>query len=413
MSKPAILRQSALVRARTYAALGALTLVAACSSSSDRFGSFDGGQATAGSGASVHTSSIPPQSVSVSAQRLDSPASTAPSAATYRSGEGSVVVAQGQTLYSIARTHNVKVGDLIAVNNLQPPYELRAGQTIRLPAHAGGSGPAVQVASSNAGVRAEPAGFSIHDVQQGETLYRISQTYGVQPAQLAAYNDIPPPYIVRAGQKVRVPTSNVRTAALTTSGGTMTDAGTVSQPARPAAAPAQPAPQADRVAAAEPKAAPPAPQAAEAQGGKSDKVAALPQPPKMTAAKFRWPVKGKVISSFGNKDNGARNDGINLSVPEGTSVRAAENGVVAYAGNELKGYGNLILIRHADNWVTAYGHNSELLVKRGDTVERGQIIAKAGSTGSVTSPQLHFEIRKGAQAVDPLKYLSPTHVAGG
>jgi murein DD-endopeptidase MepM/ murein hydrolase activator NlpD len=121
---------------------------------------------------------------------------------------------------------------------------------------------------------------------------------------------------------------------------------------------------------------------------------------------LRWPVRGKVISAYGSKPNGLKNEGINIAVPEGTSIRAAESGVVAYAGNELKGYGNLVLIRHDGGWVTAYAHAKELLVKRGDTVKRGDIIAKAGQTGSVSSPQLHFEVRKGATAMDPVKYLS-------
>ena len=123
---------------------------------------------------------------------------------------------------------------------------------------------------------------------------------------------------------------------------------------------------------------------------------------------LRWPVKGKIISGFGNKPGGLKNEGINIAVPEGTSIRAAEGGVVAYAGNELKGYGNLVLIRHPGGYVTAYAHAKELLVKRGDTVERGGVIGKAGQTGSVSSPQLHFEVRKGATALDPNKFLTST-----
>ena len=121
---------------------------------------------------------------------------------------------------------------------------------------------------------------------------------------------------------------------------------------------------------------------------------------------FRWPVRGRVIAGFGPKPTGQQNDGINLAVPEGTPVKAAEDGVVAYAGNELKGYGNLVLVRHANGYVTAYAHASELMVKRGDSVKRGQMIAKSGQTGNVTSPQLHFEIRKGATPVDPMQYLA-------
>jgi murein DD-endopeptidase MepM/ murein hydrolase activator NlpD len=121
---------------------------------------------------------------------------------------------------------------------------------------------------------------------------------------------------------------------------------------------------------------------------------------------FRWPVRGKVITSYGAKPNGKANDGINLSVPEGTPVRAAEDGVVDYSGNEQKSYGNLILIRHSNGYVTAYAHASEVLVRRGDAIKRGQIIAKSGQSGDVGSPQLHFEIRKGSLPVDPLQFLN-------
>jgi murein DD-endopeptidase MepM/ murein hydrolase activator NlpD len=121
--------------------------------------------------------------------------------------------------------------------------------------------------------------------------------------------------------------------------------------------------------------------------------------------KLRWPVQGKILTSFGQRDDGTHNDGINLSVPMGTPVHAAEGGTVAYAGSELKGYGNLILVRHDNGWVTAYAHNEELLVKRGDKVQRGQIIAKAGRTGSVDQPQVHFELRQGSKPVDPVPFM--------
>jgi murein DD-endopeptidase MepM/ murein hydrolase activator NlpD len=149
-----------------------------------------------------------------------------------------------------------------------------------------------------------------------------------------------------------------------------------------------------RVATPEPAAAP------ENPTKKAEAVAAAKMP------QFRWPVTGHVIEAFGARPNGTTNDGINLAVPAGTPIKAAEDGVVAYAGNELKGYGNLVLVRHADNYVSAYANASELLVKRGDTVKRGQVIARAGQTGNVTSPQLHFEIRKGSTPVDPRKYLA-------
>ena len=189
--------------------------------------------------------------------------------------------------------------------------------------------------------------------------------------------------------------------------------------AEPAVAPAAPAAPAQQMAALSPPATrvvtPAAPQqsARLAQSNvqveeKPVEPAANATPSETTSARpsFRWPVRGKVITGYGAKTNGKANDGINLAVPEGTPVKAAEDGVVAYSGNELKGYGNLILVRHSNGYVTAYAHASELMVKRGDTIKRGQIIAKSGQTGEVGSPQLHFEIRKGSSAVDPLQFLN-------
>ena len=120
---------------------------------------------------------------------------------------------------------------------------------------------------------------------------------------------------------------------------------------------------------------------------------------------FRWPATGRVISKFGDRRRGERNDGIDISVPEGTSVKAAENGVVIYSGNELQDYGNLLLVRHDGGWVSAYAHNKSLNAKRGDKVNRGQIIAKSGRTGNAVRPMIHFELRKDANPVNPQKYL--------
>ena len=120
---------------------------------------------------------------------------------------------------------------------------------------------------------------------------------------------------------------------------------------------------------------------------------------------FIWPVKGRLISGFGPTDNGLHSDGINIAAPAGTQVRAVDNGLVAYAGSELKGFGNLLLIRHSDGLITAYAHNGKLLVAKGDVVKQGQVVATVGKTGNVESPQLHFEVRQGTQAVDPEQYL--------
>lgn len=121
---------------------------------------------------------------------------------------------------------------------------------------------------------------------------------------------------------------------------------------------------------------------------------------------FMWPVRGRVIAGFGRSVNGERNDGINIAGEPGTPIRAAASGTVTYTGNELKGYGNLVLIRHGDGFVTAYAHAESIRVSRGDHVERGQIIGTIGETGDVDQPQLHFEIRRGVEPVDPRRYLA-------
>lgn len=253
--------------------------------------------------------------------------------------------------------------------------------------------PAPQVAATSGGA---------HVVAPGETLSSIARNYGVTRGALAAANGIDINTQVRTGQKLVMPVAGA--------------------PATPApVVAAAPKPAAPAVVAAAPAAAPkPAPVVATAPA--TPAPANAPKPQTIAAVKasetpdeireaaagpqFRWPVRGRIISGYGPKPGGQQNEGINISVPEGTAVKAAEDGVVAYAGSELKGYGNLVLIKHADGWVTAYANNSALDVKKGDTVKRGQVIAKAGQTGNVTSPQLHFEIRKGSQPVDPSQYLA-------
>jgi murein DD-endopeptidase MepM/ murein hydrolase activator NlpD len=245
-----------------------------------------------------------------------------------------------------------------------------------------------------------------HLVQSGDTAWNISQRYGISVDQLAAANG--GSTTVRIGQRIVIPGAHG-------SGGQGVQLASLNPTDVPSAAPAAPMPEVP-IAAAEPaprpvRTAPASEQVAIApQSGNAGSVAPLaPQPSAETATtEFRWPVRGRVISGFGKKPNGERNDGINLAVPEGTSVKAAEDGTVIYAGNELKSYGNLVLIRHANGWVSAYAHNSKLEVKRGDKVERGQVIALSGMSGGVTTPQVHFELRKDAAPVDPLKFLTET-----
>ncbi len=169
-------------------------------------------------------------------------------------------------------------------------------------------------------------------------------------------------------------------------------------------------PTVTNVAKAEPaKAAP----VAEAPAAKPVRTAALEPTAKSDASpaaasaedaspEFRWPARGRIIQGF----KAGKSEGISIAVPEGTAVKAAEGGTVAYAGSELKGYGNLVLIRHPNGFVSAYAHNGELMVKRGETVKRGQVVAKSGQSGDVSSPQLQFQLRKGSTPVDPTQYLA-------
>lgn len=237
-----------------------------------------------------------------------------------------------------------------------------------------------------------------HVVAPGETLSSIARNNGLSRGELASANGIDINAMVRIGQKLTIPGA---------SGGTVVAAAPKPAPAAPAT------PKPTPVVASAPAKPASTPVAQAPAGPKPQTIAAVkpsetPDDIRTAAAgpQFRWPVRGRVISGFGPKPGGQQNEGINISVPEGTSVKAAEDGVVAYAGSELKGYGNLVLIKHADGWVTAYANNSTLDVKKGDTVKRGQVIAKAGQTGNVTSPQVHFEIRKGSQPVDPSQHLA-------
>ena len=327
---------------------------------------------------------------------------------------GTVEVGPGMTLYSIARANNLTVAQLAAANNIKPPYAVRTGQSLRIP---GSSSPAVPETTTASAAparpvlqpaRAEPpttlAAKGSHTVGNGETLFSLGRKYGVSPYAIADANGLPHDTQLKLGQTVKIP-----------SGGKAAPSSVPFAKAQPAEPPknkvaAIPEPEAIEEAPASKPVAPSAP-AAEAPSAQPEKLAEAPAAPEAATSGMRWPVRGKVISGFGPKSNGLKNEGINIAVPEGTSIRAAESGVVAYAGNELKGYGNLVLVRHADGYVTAYAHAKELFVKRGDTVKRGDVIAKAGQTGSVSSPQLHFEVRKGATALDPMKYLSSSTAA--
>ncbi|WP_454619200.1 peptidoglycan DD-metalloendopeptidase family protein [Bradyrhizobium cenepequi] len=313
-------------------------------------------------------------------------------------GGTTIIVGTSDTLEVLSKRYNVSTAEILRANGYKGPRALSPGQQLIIPRPATvAAAPAPAVAppaSKPVAVAATGGGF--HYVNKGDTLHSIARQHHISPSELAKANHLDQSAKLSLGMKLTVPGAKTAAAA---------PAAPAVAPA-PAAAPAAPAPKV--VATAQPQAARLVQPAAnvEAPTPAAEPVAVKPSETTSSLPTFRWPARGKVITGYGAKTNGKSNDGINLAVPEGTPVKAAEDGVVAYSGNELKGYGNLILVRHSNGYVTAYAHASELLVKRGDTIKRGQVIAKSGQSGEVTSPQLHFEIRKGSSPVDPLQFLN-------
>jgi LysM repeat protein len=314
------------------------------------------------------------------------PARDAGSWAGESSIEGPVYyVRRGDMVSIIAQRAGVEWQRLAMANGLGAPYTIYPGQALRIP-YAGGAdqwarpapmlvaattpepaaaGPiriAVEevpppepsrvaehaaAASPTSGVAAELPADGVYRVQAGEHLLAIARKFGVPMQQIAALNGLTAPYTLHIGQKLQLPVAV---------------AGAPTPSAKPAAHIASPA---------------------------------------LSGDGFLWPVQGKVVARFGESTDGLRRDGINIEARKGAPVRAAEDGVVVYADEGIRGYGRMILLRHSDDYVTTYAHNATLLVSVGDVVRRGQIIARVGDTGSVDGAQLHFEIRKGLKPLDP------------
>jgi len=262
-----------------------------------------------------------------------------------RPKNGEVEVAAGDTLYSVSKKYQVTLRDLIKQNDLTPPYNLKAGTKIIIP---------------------KP---NYYEVKVGDTLYGISRAHNMKIDNLIEINDLKEPYSVKVGDRIRIAKMEevVKTA------------------------PAEKPQSNYRIS-----------NAAKVEEPKSEGFI------EKTLDKFNhfsWPVKGRVVSKFGPKSGGLYNDGINIKAKEGSEVRASEDGVVAYVGNELKGYGNLVIVKHSGGWITAYAHLANASAKRGQEVKKGQKIGTVGATGNVTSPQLYFGLRKGRDAVNPENYL--------
>jgi murein DD-endopeptidase MepM/ murein hydrolase activator NlpD len=250
-------------------------------------------------------------------------------------------------------------------NHLLPPYRIEAGRTLIIP-RAGQPAASPVPVSSAALLSPKPEAAAARARIEATALDRAPPAAAEKPSVAAAAPPI----------------------------ATMSAPPPVGEPLRPEAKPA---------------AAPPAPAAA----GAPAPPAATIVPPVQSGGTFQWPIRGHVLAGYGLGHDGTHNDGINIAAPRGAAVEAADVGIVAYAGNELRGYGNLILIKHSNGWISAYAHCDLILVKRGDKVARGQVIARVGATGNVSEPQLHFELRRGNRAVDPREFMAPLPAAAG
>lgn len=312
-----------------------------------------------------------------------------------------IEIQRSDTLYDISRRYSVNMRALIETNGLEPPYALAPGSVIHLP---------------------EP---NIHVIEPGETLYSVSRRYNIDTRSLALLNGIGRPWTVYPGDELLLPPlardqSRTLPTPVATASPTQAPPVLAPPPVKPAppklapprssgasvAANTGPIALAPEVAKAPPKAVPPvAPQ--------TPAPAPAPAPPKQVQSgpagsrEFVWPISGRVVKGYGASGDGQRNDGVNISATKGEQVKAAAGGEVVYAGSELAGFGNLVLIRHPGGWVTAYAHSDTVLVREGDLVRQGQPIATVGSTGNAGGPQVHFELRKGKEPVDPSLHLPP------
>jgi murein DD-endopeptidase MepM/ murein hydrolase activator NlpD len=360
----------------------------------------------------VRSQPLPPPTSSV-AMRPPQPAAPAPNAgsASGWSAQGGtpIVVAQGETLEVISGRYGVPRSALMQANGLSG--EAAPGSRIVVPVYNGGG---TQTAAR------QPAPSDNRFEQPRLAPPPVSRPVASAPARLGAAPkvaavDARAQAAADAKEKAaadakRMGEARARFAAeakakAAAKAGAETRTAALPAPA-PAAKPKAAAPVVANLPAEkvtiQPKAVAPEPKA------EPQTTASLPkaEEPASSGADFRWPARGRVIAGYAGKGG---NEGINIAVPEGTPIKAAEGGVVAYAGSELKGYGNLVLIRHPNGYVSAYAHNGELNVKRGEQVKRGQVVAKSGQSGNVNSPQLHFELRKGSTPVDPMPYLSSSN----
>ena len=285
-----------------------------------------------------------------------------------------ITVGRDQNVYGIARKHGVSMREIIVLNELKPPFALRFGQKLLLPAKDGQAGYTAGGTMAPAPSAAPLGAIEAVPLDSGDTPSASSSSVSAMPLevpQALPKNDVAPLKPQQPAEKplALTPQKNVTTTVAPLARDKVADAAPL----------AKPAPQAV------------APQAAPVEEEASSNVAPA----------FAWPVQGPILSAYGPKDQGLNNDGINIGAPKNAPVSAAAGGIVVYAGNEMKGFGNLVLIRHEGGWVTAYAHLDRVMVARDSVVATGDMIGTVGTTGGVASPQLHFETRHDGKPVNP------------
>ncbi len=326
----------------------------------------------------------------------------------YIEWKGRFEVRRGDTLSTIASAYRVNWREMAAANNINAPYTIFPGQRLRVPtteavyvppprpgyggSHGGGSGGSSSSADADNG-SGDVYAARVYRVREGDTPASIARNFRVTVDDILHANGESDTRFIRPGNEIVLPPRpTIADGADADDDAPHSADGDLARVELASFIPIpRPKPGSGRTTTPLPERVEPV---------------AAPGPATAEAVRqFSWPVRGEIISSFGTRANGKSNDGINIAAAEGTPVKAAGDGVVRYAGNELRGFGKLLLIEHAGGYITAYAHNSELLVQRGDSVRRGQTIARVGRTGNVTEPQLHFEVRMGTRPVDPRTML--------
>lgn len=324
-----------------------------------------------------------------------------------------ITIRQGETLYNLSKRYGVPVKAIREANGFSSTDTLKSGQQITIPNYvfsqqaavsAPDNDPKTRAASAGTGYLGEAKDEAVRVPEKRPAESSATQYTYIEPQPELSENNTGGVYVVQPGDNLsKIAARNGTTvAALQRANGL---SGTSIRIGQKLSLTGSIDPTTTASVQKVPEGVDPIVTGSLKQP-ESKPVEEETAPARTGISEFRWPVKGRVVSKFGERSSSGKNEGIDISVPEGTAVRAAENGVVIYVGDEISAYGKLILVRHDDDWVSAYAHNRDFEVAKGDKVRRGQIIARSGKTGKADRPKLHFELRKASKAVDPKKYLA-------